>query len=182
VPILSVLMSVFNGEKFLLSAIRSIQSQSYKDFEAIIVDDGSNDSTSLIIQSVLNQDKRFKGIVNISNLGLPISLNLASNESLGEYKLFMGLDDLLGAIYLQSMLKEIRLHKADFIYSDYCLIDENGNHLGISRVEDSHLLVCGMAMGVSRVWRRDLLQNLGGFNPNTFMYEDYESDDSAPSL
>jgi glycosyltransferase involved in cell wall biosynthesis len=173
-PKISVLMSVLNGESFLLSALQSLQSQTVSNFEAIIVDDGSIDATSRIIEKLLLVDSRFRLISNPTNLGLPQSLNIAASYASGDFHFVMGADDFLGPRFFESMLDEFDSEYCDFIYSDYYLIDENNKIQGIASVEDKHLLVCGMVMGVSRMWRRELFQAVGGFKAETFMFEDYE--------
>ena len=60
-PRVSVLMTNYNGERFLASAIVSILEQSYKDFELIVIDDGSTDSSPAILRAFMLQDSRVKG-------------------------------------------------------------------------------------------------------------------------
>lgn len=91
-PKVSVLMAVFNAEKYVDEAIKSILQQSYTDFEFIIVDDGSTDSSLDLIKSFT--DKRIKLITNSTNLGLAISLNHALNVSKGEFLARFDADDI----------------------------------------------------------------------------------------
>ena len=60
-PRVSVLMTNYNGERFLASAIVSVLEQSYRDFELIVVDDGSTDSSPAILRAFVSQDSRIKG-------------------------------------------------------------------------------------------------------------------------
>ena len=91
-PKISVLMSVYNGEQYLHEAINSILNQTFADFEFIIVDDGSNDSSHTIIKSY--DDKRIKYIKNEVNIGLSKSLNIAISLAKGKYIARMDADDL----------------------------------------------------------------------------------------
>lgn len=75
-PLVSVVMPVYNGEKYLSEAIKSILSQSFSDFEFVIIDDGSTDNTSSIIKQFTYKDSRIRFYRNSSNLGLAASLNL----------------------------------------------------------------------------------------------------------
>lgn len=84
-PKVSVLMSVYNGRHFLSETISSILNQSYKDFEFIIVDDGSFDDSIKIISDFSNKDNRIKFTKNEKNLGLTMSLNKGLSFSSGEY-------------------------------------------------------------------------------------------------
>ena len=89
---ISVVMPVYNCEKYIAYSIESILSQSFKAFELIIVDDGSSDNSMSIIQSY--KDKRIRIITNPNNIGLTKSLNKAINCSKGEYIARMDADDI----------------------------------------------------------------------------------------
>jgi glycosyltransferase involved in cell wall biosynthesis len=91
-PRVSVLMAVYNGEKYLPEAINSILTQSFTDFEYLIVDDGSTDHSLEIIESY--QDPRIKIISNPHNIGLTRSLNKGLNLARGEYVARMDSDDI----------------------------------------------------------------------------------------
>lgn len=91
-PKVSVLMPVYNGEKYIREAIESILSQSFLDFELIVVDDGSTDNTEIIINSY--KDKRIRYIANSTNLGLAGARNRAIEVSNGEYLAWLDSDDV----------------------------------------------------------------------------------------
>ena len=82
-PKISVLMPVYNCEKFLKKAIDSILNQTFDNFEYIIINDGSTDNTLNIIKSY--KDKRIKIINNSKNLGISRSLNKGIRQAKGEY-------------------------------------------------------------------------------------------------
>ena len=84
-PKVSVLMGVFNCEKTVEKAIESIQQQSFSDWEMIICDDGSNDNTTSIIQSIAQTDERIILIQNEANHGLAYTLNHCLQYATGEY-------------------------------------------------------------------------------------------------
>lgn len=90
-PQISVIMSVYNGEKYLCEAIESILNQTFYDFEFIIIDDGSSDKTAKIINSY--NDSRIK-FFSQSNHGLVYSLNFAINLAEGVYVARMDADDI----------------------------------------------------------------------------------------
>lgn len=91
-PRVSVLMAVYNGEKYLPEAINSILGQTFTDFEFLIVDDGSSDRTPEIINCY--QDPRIKVISNPYNVGLTHSLNKGLDLARGEYVARMDSDDI----------------------------------------------------------------------------------------
>ena len=91
-PIISVIMSVYNGLPYLKEAVESILKQTYKNFEFIIVDDASTDDSLKYLRSL--KDMRIRLIKNTENLGLAKSLNKAINISNGEYIARMDADDV----------------------------------------------------------------------------------------
>lgn len=90
--LVSVVMSVYNGEKYLKSAVDSILSQTHKNFEFLIINDGSTDKTMEILNSYT--DKRIKILDNKENKGLIYSLNKGFNEAKGKYIARMDADDI----------------------------------------------------------------------------------------
>lgn len=91
-PLVSVVMSVYNGAKYLREAIDSILEQTYKNFELIIINDFSSDSTTEILNEYC--DVRITILSNSKNLGLASSLNKGIKISRGEYILRMDADDI----------------------------------------------------------------------------------------
>ena len=91
-PQVTVLMPVFNGEKYLAEAIESILNQTFKDFEFLIVDDGSEDRSAEIINSY--KDKRIKLLRNERNLGVSRSCNKGIKLAEGKYIARMDCDDI----------------------------------------------------------------------------------------
>lgn len=92
-PIVSFIVSVFNGENYLLDCINSINNQTYQDYEAIIVDDGSTDNTPVLLSELAEQNDRVK-IIKRSNGGLTSALNLAISQSKGKYIARHDADDI----------------------------------------------------------------------------------------
>jgi glycosyltransferase involved in cell wall biosynthesis len=93
-PRVSVIMPVYNGEKYLREAIESILGQTFVDFEFIIVDDASQDCSLSIMREFALKDKRIRVIENEGNLGISVSLNKCVQYSRGEYIARMDADDI----------------------------------------------------------------------------------------
>lgn len=91
---ITIITAVFNGEKYLEEAIKSVLCQNYENFEYIIVNDGSNDSTKEIIEKYSKKDNRIVPIYH-NNSGHVISYNRGILNSTGEYLLFLDSDDSL---------------------------------------------------------------------------------------
>ncbi|MDP8230795.1 MAG: glycosyltransferase [Candidatus Gorgyraea atricola] len=92
-PKLSVIMSAYNSERYLDESIKSILGQSFKDFEFLIIDDGSIDRTSEILNDYQKTDNRIRVIKNKVNIGLSKSLNIGIREAQGEYIARQDADD-----------------------------------------------------------------------------------------
>ena len=84
-PLVSIVLPTYNGEEYISRAIQSIINQTYTNWELIIVNDCSVDSTSEIINNFSKQDSRIKIINNDKNMKLPASLNRGFKEANGEY-------------------------------------------------------------------------------------------------
>ena len=89
---ISIIMPVYNGEKYLKEAIESILNQTFKNFELIIINDGSSDQSKNIIENFL--DKRIKNLENKKNKGLIYSLNYGISKAKGKYIARMDADDI----------------------------------------------------------------------------------------
>ena len=92
-PEISVIMSTYNREKWLPVAIDTILNQTFKDFEFIIINDGSTDKTAEVLSNYQRMDKRIRVITNETNLGLIASLNKGLDVAKGKYIARMDDDD-----------------------------------------------------------------------------------------
>ena len=93
-PKISLIMSVYNGENYLAEAIESVINQSFTDWELIVINDCSTDSTGEILAKYASQDARVKVYTNEVNLRLPSSLNKALELAEGKYIARMDADDI----------------------------------------------------------------------------------------
>lgn len=110
-PLISVVMSVYNAEPYLKQAIESILGQSYRNFEFIIVNDGSTDSSLDIINKYMMADKRIRLIKLVSNLGAYESLNYGIKKASGELIFRQDADDISQQLRMQKQLSYFKAHK-----------------------------------------------------------------------
>ena len=133
-PKVSVLMPTYNTGEFLGEAIESILSQSFEDFEFIIVDDGSTDDSYRILAEYAKKDERIRIIKNDQNKGIVYSLNRGLRECRGEYVARMDADDIALKDRLE---KQITAMEADpytvVLGAALSYIDKSGKELGIVR-------------------------------------------------
>jgi len=126
-PKVSVLMSVYNGETHLAEAIDSILAQTFTDFELVIVEDGSTDSTPAILARYAAQDARIKIVPNAQNIGLTRSLNRGLATCSGELIARMDADDIATPQRLVEQVAYMDDHPAiGLLCGDITLINENG--------------------------------------------------------
>jgi glycosyltransferase involved in cell wall biosynthesis len=101
-PLISVIMSAYNVDKFISQSIDSVLNQSYSNFEFIIINDGSSDSTKDIIESF--SDNRIK-LFHIQNSGTCAALNFGLNKSTGRFIKFLDSDDILNKCHLEAQIE-----------------------------------------------------------------------------
>lgn len=114
IPSVSVIMPVYNGQRYLSESIESVLRQTYRDFEFIIIDDGSSDSTPQILSAYADLDQRVR-IVTQSNCGLAASLNVGISLARGEWIARMDADDVSVPDRLEKQLEWL-----DKTQSDVC--------------------------------------------------------------
>lgn len=114
-PLFSIIIPVFNTERYIKECIDSIKSQTYIDWECIIVNDGSTDSSLEFINKVTAEEKRFH-IISQENKGPVIAREKAIREAKGEYLVFVDSDDRLVPYALEKFEQEIQSKKPDIIF------------------------------------------------------------------
>lgn len=168
---ISVLMTVYNGERYLRQAMDSIFYQTYENFELIVVDDGSTDETMKIILSY--NDPRLKFIAR-SHLGLTCALNNGAMMSCGHLLARMDADDIAHPDRLQTQFDYLKHNSAiGLVCTDATLINQSGSVVGTHRMgrwnDDllrQALLLRRSAMPVihpSVMMRREVFDRLGGY-------------------
>lgn len=129
-PEISVLMAVYNGERFLRQAIESVLTQSFSDFEFIIVNDASTDSTFEILKEYQAADHRIRLLSNPENLGLSKSLNRGLELATGEFIARMDADDVCRQERFATQLSWLKSKPELLVLgSNIQKIDENGSPL-----------------------------------------------------
>lgn len=176
---ITVLMSVYNGEQYIKQSIESILSQSYIDFEFIIVDDCSSDSTRKIVDSY--RDARILVIKNNANLGLAASLNKGIQAARGKYIIRQDYDDLSvpDRIYEQYMF--IKENDSDAVFCRYKYMTKSGVLIGkpssfmrSDGIKSALFNKDNPLMHGAALIKKEVLLALGGYNEKFFYTQDYE--------
>ena len=127
-PLLSIIIPVYNSERFLKECLDSVLFQSFSDFEVIVVDDGSTDS-SIQIEEEYSKDSRFV-IISQSNAGQGAARNRALDIAKGKYITFLDSDDAMKPDFLKETLSKIEDGKYDIVVTNYDYINEQSEFLG----------------------------------------------------
>lgn len=182
-PKLSVCIPVYNGAEFIKETIDSVLSQSFKDFEIIVVDNQSTDNTVAVVKSY--SDPRIKLFINETNIGMIPNWNKAMEYSSGKYIKILPADDF---IYPGCLEKQVSIMEADtheriaLVGGRRNIIDETGKILftrGFTKTESE---VSGFAAinknvrsggniigeGGALIFRKSILQKTGNFNSDIF--------------
>lgn len=178
-PIITVLMAVYNGEKYLKQAVDSILSQTFKDFEFVIVNDCSSDSTVDIIKSY--NDKRILIYNNETNLGQTKSLNIGLKHAKGRYIFRMDADDYSMPERIEKQYNYINEYPEYTVVGTDCLVVDESNiaksiSRGCSKYED---IIIRMLNGspinhVSVVMKKEAILAVGGYNSEYKISADFD--------
>jgi len=120
---ITVVMPVYNCEKFIEAAVRSVMAQTYKNWKLLVINDGSTDSTCSIVQKLSNEDSRINLIHNDGVKGAAGARNLGLDLSDGDYIALVDSDDLWKPDKLEKQLLLAEKTNADIIYCSYGIID-----------------------------------------------------------
>ena len=115
---ISVIVPVYNAEEWLRDALESLQTQTYPDFEAILVDDGSTDGSVDICRELCLKDKRFR-LISRKNSGVSAARNAGIDRARGEWIAFMDADDVMPADALEILMLHARKSGAGIVAGKY---------------------------------------------------------------
>ncbi len=138
-PLISVIMPVYNAEKYLDESISSILNQSFNDFEFIIINDSSKDKSSKVINKYKRADKRIILLNNSKNLGVAKSRNKGMKIAKGKYIATFDADDISLPKRLEIQYNYLERHPEIFLIGGSAvIIDENGKKLGVFKKFDNY--------------------------------------------
>lgn len=125
----SIITPVYNVEGCIAKTINSVINQSYKDFELLLIDDGSKDKSIEIAESLLiNSDVNYR-IITQENSGVSVARNNGICEAKGEYICFLDSDDYIHEDYIKLMYEKAATFKYDLVFCDYIQVDSEDNVL-----------------------------------------------------
>lgn len=186
-PMISVVLPTYNGETYIREAVGSILTQTFQDFELIIVDDCSTDRTPAILEELAESDRRIRVIRNQENRKLPKSLNIGFAEASGQFFTWTSDDNKYGREALETMLGVLLDEpETDIVYAYYDLIDSDGKIISDEthwKTLESRDINRWNAEADGELWnwagacflyRRNVHEKLHGYDETLFLAEDFD--------
>lgn len=127
--LVSIITPVYNAERFVEETIKSVQAQTYTNWEMILVDDLSTDNSESIIKKIQASDSRIKYIKLNENSGAAVARNTAIENARGRYIAFLDSDDLWKSNKLENQIRFMKESCCEFCFSNYEWIDEESKTL-----------------------------------------------------
>ena len=138
-PLISVIIPVYNVEKYLCRCIDSVIAQTYKNLEIILVDDGSTDNCGKICDEYAEKDKRFV-VIHGQNAGVSAARNCGLDSMNGDYVMFVDADDWVHPQIVELLYNDLINHNADYSCCDYTAIYEQKNDYSYLNTDNGRLL------------------------------------------
>lgn len=175
--LISVVLPVYNGEKYLRESIDSILAQTYEKWELIIVDDCSKDSTPVIAKEYEKRDPRIRYYRNEHNLKLPRNLNRGFSISNGAFLTWTSDDNRFKPQAFEKMV-DVLLDKPNvgFVFCDYELIDETGKVTQQYSIPSNFRdqIVGTNVVGACFMYTREVYNKVGDYQHGALYVEDYD--------
>jgi len=177
-PLISIVIPVYNRERYVGAAIESVLNQTRRDFELLVWDDGSTDSSLDIAYYYAELDERVR-VIAAEHQGFVPALKAAFAATTGAYIGSVDSDDKLAPTALEETTAILDTHlEVGWVYTDYQVIDENGQDRGLGRrcripYSKDRLLVDFMTFHF-RLLRRCVYDRVGGIDESFERAEDYD--------
>lgn len=191
-PLISVILPVYNAERTVETAVKSLFHQTFTDFEAVIIEDGSTDRTREVLKKMENSDPRIKVIYKEKNEGLSAGRNSGLRAASGAYIGFLDADDWMEPDFLESIYSGGILQDADLILSGYShdTMNPERTHVSVSRKVSTEFRLCTSKTDIieaaafcdthkifaytwNKFYRRRLIEDNSLFFQNQTLIEDF---------
>jgi len=180
-PLVSVIIPAYNAAAHITETIESVLIQNYRNFELVVIDDGSTDNTKDIIADFNDNKIRY---FYKENGGPASARNLGINKSQGTFLIHLDSDDMMTPDFIAKHLQEFEIHlEAELVYCDDFLIDENSKPIRVikrpeynnTRMLIRDLFHCGFPIVPFRTcFKRSVLDKIGLFDEELLVGEDYD--------
>lgn len=172
-PKVSIITPTWNRQEMIVDAIRSVQNQTYTNWEMIVIDDGSTDNTVEVVHEIKKQDSRVR-LIEPGRGGVCRARNSGLNEVTGEYVAFLDSDNVWRKDFLQTMIGAMIAEQFDAAYSAIKM-DSDGKTRYRTTKPDSSLLRIGNYIDLNAlIVKRSTLDKVGLFDENLKRMVDYD--------
>ncbi|WP_299776572.1 glycosyltransferase family 2 protein [uncultured Formosa sp.] len=161
-PLVSIITPVYNAEKFISQTIETVLSQTYTNWELILVDDGSSDNSLQIISKFTAAHKNIFLFKNAENSGAAITRNRGMEEAKGKYIAFLDADDIWFPTKLDKQIGMMEAKHLDVSFSSYNLMDAEGHSLekkvkALEQLTYKKLLKCNYVGNLTGIYNAQTL-------------------------
>jgi len=171
--VVSIVLPVYNGARFLHQSIDSCLQQSYHNIELIVVDDGSEDNSVDIVKSY--DDDRIKLIRHPTNRKLPAALNTGFKHTSGVYLTWTSHDNYYAQTAIAEMVNFLEENPhVHFVFADDYFVDEADQFLGVVKRGPIERLAAESCLGGGFLYARTVYEKVGPYNERAFLAEDYD--------
>jgi len=167
--LISVIIPIYNTEKYLKKCLKSVINQSYKNLEIILVNDGSTDNSTVICNDFADKDSRIK-VIHCKNQGVSTARNIGIDLAKGDYINFLDSDDWLEQDTYENLVNCVIQYKVEVILFEYLINFENGEeiikthkryHGYISKEEAISITIAPInRFSVTKLYKKNILKNI----------------------
>lgn len=176
--LVSIIIPVYNAEKFLYNTISTVLNQTYSNWELILVNDCSTDSSVKIIKEYVKKDKRIKLVNNKTNSKAAISRNNGIKKAKGKYICFLDADDLWDKEKLEKQINFMKKNNCAFSFTGYEFADANGKPNG-KKVYVPQKINYKQALKNTTIWTSTVMFDMDKLSKNDIYMPDVKSEDTA---
>lgn len=162
---ISIIVPVYNVEKYIVKCIESVKNQSLSDFECLIVDDGSKDNSISLVKEIILNDDRFT-ILTKENGGLSDARNYGLKYAKGEYVCFVDSDDYIDKDMLMLTYAKAKEYDSDivcfdlyYVFNDALKISKGADYLDVSSYKDNKSIIFNNNSANNKLYKKDFLSN-----------------------
>lgn len=179
-PLVSIVLTTYNGERFVRETLKSLVSQTYPNLEIVVSDDGSTDGTITILKEFAARYPAVRLNLNEKNIGIARNYNLAVRMARGEFVIGISHDDLLPPTHVEKMVPLFSTPKIGLVHCNAVRIDENGrpgrrvasDREKIEKSRDPMRSLCfnNFVQSCGMMFRRQAFLDIGGWD-EAFSYD-----------
>ena len=175
-PLISIVLPIYNGEKYMRKSIDSVLAQTYANWELLIIDDGSTDNTAVIAQEYAAKDSRIRYYKNPENMRLPRTLNRGFSLAKGDFLTWTSDDNYYYPTALETMHNALVQQGKEFAFASCDVITGDGDIVECIMVSDAakKSIVGTNPVGACFLYSRKVYETVGEYDPEMTLVEDFD--------